>query len=52
MKRYFILAMAALFLAAACQKVETPQLQPGKIQVEPIITKAATEGSPPSDMPL
>lgn len=40
MKRYFTLAMAALVLAAACQKVETPQPQPGKIQVEPIITKA------------
>ena len=40
MKRYFALALAALTFAAACQKVETTQPQPGKIQVEPIITKA------------
>ena len=40
MKRNIILSLAALVLAAACQKVETPQPQPGKIQVEPIITKA------------
>ena len=40
MKRNTILSLAALILAAACQKAETPQPQPGKIQVEPIITKA------------
>ena len=40
MKRNIILSLASLILAAACQKVETPQLQPGKIQVEPIITRA------------
>lgn len=40
MKRNIILSLAALALAAACQKVETPQPQPGKIQVEPIITRA------------
>lgn len=40
MKRNIILSLAALVLAAACQKVESPQPQPGKIQVEPIITKA------------
>ena len=40
MKRYITLAMAALTIIAACQKVDAPQSQPGKIQVEPIITKA------------
>ena len=40
MKRYLTLALAALTLAAACQKEETPKPVPGKIQVEPIITKA------------
>ena len=40
MKRYLTLALAALTLAAACQKEEAPKPVPGKIQVEPIITKA------------
>ena len=40
MKHNIILSLAALILAAACQKVETPQPQLGNIQVEPIITKA------------
>ena len=40
MKRYFTFTLATLFLAAACQKEEAPLSNPGKIQVEPIITKA------------
>lgn len=40
MNRYLTLSLAALFFAVACQKEDTPQPQPGKIQVEPIITKA------------
>ena len=40
MKRNIILSLAALILTAACQKVETPRPQPGKILVEPIITRA------------
>ena len=40
MKRYLILALAALIMAAACQKENTLMQTLGKIQVEPIITKA------------
>ena len=40
MKRYLTLALAVLTLAAACQKEESHKPVPGKIQVEPIITKA------------
>ena len=39
MKRYFTIALTALAFAACQQPVE-PQMVPGKIQVEPIITKA------------
>ena len=39
MKRYFTIALAALAFAA-CQQTVEPQMVPGKIQVEPIITKA------------
>ena len=41
MKHYLTLILAALILAGACQKTETStKYEPGKIQVEPIITKA------------
>ena len=40
MKHFLTLALAALTLAASCQKENTPEPAPGKIQVEPIITKA------------
>ena len=39
MKRYITIALAALAFAA-CQQTVEPQMVPGKIQVEPIITKA------------
>ena len=39
MKRYITLALAALALAA-CQQTVEPQMVPGKVQVEPVITKA------------
>lgn len=39
MKRYFTIALAALALAA-CQQTVEPQMVPGKVQVEPVITKA------------
>ena len=39
MKRYFTLALTALAFAA-CQQTVEPDMAPGKIQVEPIITKA------------
>ena len=39
MKRYFTIALAALAFAA-CQQTVEPDVVPGKIQVEPIITKA------------
>ena len=39
MKRYLTLAIAALTLAA-CHKPVQPETAPGKVQVEPIITKA------------
>lgn len=39
MKRYFTIALAALALAA-CQQTVEPQVVPGKVQVEPVITKA------------
>ena len=39
MKRYLSIALAALAIAA-CQKPSQPELAPGKIQVEPVITKA------------
>ena len=39
MKRYLTLALAALAFAA-CQQTAEPQMVPGKIQIEPIITKA------------
>ena len=39
MKRYLTLARAALAFAA-CQQTVEPQMVPGKVQVEPVITKA------------
>ena len=39
MKRYLTLALAALTLAA-CQQTVEPDMAPGKVQVEPVITKA------------
>ena len=39
MKRYLTIALAALALAA-CQQTVEPQMVPGKVQVEPVITKA------------
>lgn len=39
MKRYFSFALAALALAA-CQRTAEPETLPGKVQVEPVITKA------------
>ena len=39
MKRYLTLALAALAFAA-CQQTAEPQMAPGKVQVEPVITKA------------
>jgi len=39
MKRYFTIALAALAFAA-CQQTVEPQMVPGKVQVEPVITKA------------
>ena len=39
MKRYFTIALAALSFAA-CQQTVEPQMVPGKVQVEPVITKA------------
>ena len=39
MKRYITLALAALAFAA-CQQTVEPQMVPGKVQVEPVITKA------------
>ena len=39
MKRYFTIALAALALAA-CQQTVEPRVVPGKVQVEPVITKA------------
>ncbi len=40
MKHYLTLALASLLMAVACQKENTTQQELGKIQVEPIITKA------------
>ena len=39
MKRYFTLALAALAFAA-CQQTVEPHVIAGKVQVEPVITKA------------
>ena len=39
MKRYFSIALAALVIAA-CQQPVQPDLAPGKVQVEPVITRA------------
>ena len=39
MKRYLTLALAALAFAA-CQQTVEPEMVPGKVQVEPVITKA------------
>ena len=39
MKRYITFVMAALAFAA-CQQTVEPQMVPGKVQVEPVITKA------------
>ena len=39
MKRYLTLALAALAFAA-CQQTVEPEMAPGKVQVEPVITKA------------
>ena len=39
MKRYITIALAA-FAFAACQQTVEPQMVPGKVQVEPVITKA------------
>ena len=39
MKRYLTLALAALVFAA-CQQTVEPEMVPGKVQVEPVITKA------------
>ena len=39
MKRYITIALAALAFAA-CQQTVEPQMVPGKVQVEPVITKA------------
>ena len=39
MKRYLTLALAALAFGA-CQHTVEPQMVPGKVQVEPVITKA------------
>ena len=39
MKRYLTLAIAALAFAA-CQQTVEPEMVPGKVQVEPVITKA------------
>ena len=39
MKRY-IPAILAAFALAACQQTTQPELAPGKVQVEPVITKA------------
>ena len=39
MKRYLTLVLAALAFAA-CQKPVQPEIAPGKVQVEPVITKA------------
>ena len=39
MKRYLTIALAALAFAA-CQQTAEPQMAPGKVQVEPVITKA------------
>ena len=39
MKRYLTIALAALAFAA-CQQTSEPQMAPGKVQVEPVITKA------------
>ena len=39
MKRYISFALAALALAA-CQRTAEPETLPGKVQVEPVITKA------------
>ena len=40
MKRNLISVLAMLALAAACQRTAEPETLPGKVQVEPIITKA------------
>lgn len=39
MKRYFSIALAALAIAA-CQQPVQPEMAPGKVQVEPVITRA------------
>ena len=39
MKRYFATVLAVLAVAACQQKVE-PEMAPGKVQIEPVITKA------------
>ena len=39
MKRYITIALAALAFAA-CQQTAEPEMVPGKVQVEPVITKA------------
>ena len=39
MKRYFSIALAALAIAA-CQQPVQPDMAPGKVQVEPVITRA------------
>ena len=39
MKRYFSLALAAIAIAA-CQQPVQPDMAPGKVQVEPVITRA------------
>lgn len=39
MKRYFSIALAALAIAA-CQQPVQPDVAPGKVQVEPVITRA------------
>ena len=39
MKRYLTLALAALAFAA-CQQTVEPDMAPGKVQIEPVITKA------------
>ena len=40
MKRYITLFALAAFAFAACQQTAEPEIVPGKVQIEPVITKA------------
>lgn len=49
MKRYFSLTLAALAIAA-CQQPVQPDMAPGKVQVEPVITRATEVNFEDGDM--